>query len=88
VLSCGDQEPLRKELAKRRNADERNLRNRLQRAIEERDLPAGANTATLARLVGSVNLGFAVQAAAGATRAELVRAAQSFLSTWPPSTSL
>jgi AcrR family transcriptional regulator len=87
VLSCGDQDHLRRELAKRRAVDVTNLRKRFQRAIDEGDLPADANPRTLVGLVGTVNMGFAVQAAAGAKRPELVRAAKAFLSTWPPPTN-
>jgi len=84
VLSCGGQEHLRRELARRRGIDVTNLRKRFQRAIDEGDLPADADPRTLVGLVGTVNMGFAVQAANGAKRPELVRAARAFLSTWPP----
>ena len=87
VLSCGGQEDIREDLARRRDVDETNLRRRFQRALAERDLPTGSDPATLARYVGTLNLGLAVQAAAGASRAELTRVADAILAAWPPSPS-
>jgi hypothetical protein len=84
VLSCGDQAHIREDLAARRAVDELNLRKRFQRAVAEGDLPDRADPATLARYIGTLNLGLAVQAAAGASRAELTRVAQSVLAAWPP----
>jgi len=86
VMSCGDQQSLRRDLIRRRKVDVTNLQRRFRRAIAEGDLPPDANAATLVSLVGTVNMGIAVQAAAGATRAQLTRTVKSFLATWPPPT--
>ena len=53
----------------------RHLRDRFERAVRERDLPAGTDCATLARYVATVLHGLAVQSASGATEAELRRVA-------------
>jgi AcrR family transcriptional regulator len=84
VLSCGEpSSALRRELTTRRASDDAALRRRFERAIAERDLPADADASALARFVATVNFGIAVQAAAGASRAELRRVVQTVLSTWP-----
>jgi AcrR family transcriptional regulator len=84
MLSCGDPaDPLRREMTAGRATSERALRKRFQRAIADGDLPAGADPAALARFVGTVNFGLSIQAAAGATRAELVRVVKTALNAWP-----
>lgn len=66
-------DPIRRDLTARRIAGESALRERLKRAISDRDLPADANAGDLARYVATVIYGMAVQAASGATRKELQR---------------
>ena len=84
ALTCGDDaQPARKELAARRAAAEAALRQRLERAREEGDLPAGADPADLAKYVVTVLHGMSVQAAGGATREELLRVAETALRAWP-----
>ena len=84
ALACGgDAEPVRRELALRRVAGQKALGVRLKRAKAEGDLPADANPAELARYVATVLHGMSVQAASGATRAELLRVAQTALRAWP-----
>ena len=84
ALTCGDSaEPARKELASRRAAGEAALRRRLERARDEGDLPPGADPADLARYVVTVLHGMAVQAAGEASRAQLVRVAETALRAWP-----
>ncbi|MGH8809369.1 MAG: TetR/AcrR family transcriptional regulator [Noviherbaspirillum sp.] len=86
VLSCREaSNTIRKEVAKRRNAGEAAIRQRFKRAIAEGDLPADANAADLARYVATVMYGMAVQAASGASRAELQRVIQIALRDWPES---
>jgi AcrR family transcriptional regulator len=84
ALACGgDAEPVRRELALRRAAGEAAIRQRLKRAKTEGDLPLDANPADLARYVATVLHGMSVQAAGGATRAELQRVAQTALRALP-----
>lgn len=84
ALACGeDAEPMREELASRRAAGEAALRERLERAKREGDLPARADPGDLARYVMTVGNGLAVQAAGGATRDELRRVVKLALRAWP-----
>jgi AcrR family transcriptional regulator len=84
ALSCGKAaDPIRRELISRRKAGETALRRRFKRGISEGDLPADANAADLARYVATVVHGLAVQAAGGASRAELRRVVETALRAWP-----
>ncbi|MEU4363622.1 TetR/AcrR family transcriptional regulator [Promicromonospora sp. NPDC023987] len=60
------------------------LRHRIQRAVDEGDLPADADAGRLARYIMTVSFGIAVQAAGGVSRAELQEVAETALSDWPP----
>ncbi len=71
------------ELCARRAANEKAVRDRLKRAKTEGDLPKDADPAALARYVATVTQGMAVQAAGGATRAELRRVAETALRAFP-----
>jgi AcrR family transcriptional regulator len=84
ALACGDgAEAIRDDLILRRDAGEKAVRQRFQRAQAEGDLPADANPADLARYVVTIIQGIAVQAAGGATRNELRRVVQTALRAWP-----
>lgn len=84
ALACGDSGTLmRHEMTARRAQGEAILRERFARAVAERDLPAGTDPGTLARFAVTVAHGMAVQAAGGATRAELLRVADMALALWP-----
>jgi AcrR family transcriptional regulator len=84
ALACGDSaDHLRRELAKRRAASEAALRERFQRAVAECDLPPSSDPAALAGYVVTVCHGMAVQAAGGASRAELTRVAAMAMQAWP-----
>ncbi len=68
ALACGEEaETVRRELAQLRQATVTALRERLERAVDDGDLPAGTDCATLARYVATVLNGLAVQSASGAT---------------------
>jgi hypothetical protein len=54
---------------------ERQLAQRFERAVSEQDLVATADPVILAKLVMTVHQGMAVQAASGATQAELFNVA-------------
>jgi AcrR family transcriptional regulator len=84
ALACSETgEPIKKELITRRAAGEAALRQRLERAAVENDLPPGANPADLARYIATVCQGMAVQAASGATGAQLKAVAATALQGWP-----
>ena len=74
---------IRQELNSRRAAGETAIRKRLRRAKSEGDLPPDASPADLARYITTVMHGMAVQAAGGASRAELQRVVRMALRAWP-----
>jgi AcrR family transcriptional regulator len=89
ALACGEAaESVRRELAGRRLAVEAALRERFERAVVEGDLPADARPADLARYFVAVMHGMSVQAAGGASRAELRRVAALALRAWPVTSTL
>ncbi|MBB4688229.1 TetR/AcrR family transcriptional regulator [Amycolatopsis jiangsuensis] len=61
------------------------LRERFRRAVEEGDLPAGADPELIARYLMTLAHGLAVQAASGAACEDLQRVADAALRNWPPS---
>jgi AcrR family transcriptional regulator len=72
ALAAGEEaETVRQELAQLRQAIVQTLRERFKRAVQEGDLPAKTDCATLARYTATVLGGLAVQAASGATEKEL-----------------
>ena len=84
ALACGEAaESVRRELVSRRLADEAAIRERFERAMSDGDLPVDSHPADLARYVVAVLHGIAVQAASGASRAELRRVAEMALRAWP-----
>ncbi|HEY2756819.1 MAG TPA: TetR/AcrR family transcriptional regulator [Pseudolabrys sp.] len=84
ALSCGDAaEPIKEELCFRRVAEEVALRHRLERAVEEGDLPRHINVAGLARYIATVSQGMAVQAAGTATRKDLHAVVDAVMQGWP-----
>ena len=82
ALACGSASA-QKEVAARRAAAEVALRRRLQRAKREGDLPKDSDPGELARYAMTVVRGMTVQAAGGASRAQLHRVAQIALRAWP-----
>jgi AcrR family transcriptional regulator len=84
VAGAGDHAKcIRDELCKRRAANEKMIRERLKRAKAEGDLPTDADPAALSRYIATVSEGMAVQAAGGATRAELRRIVETAMAAWP-----
>lgn len=84
LLVCADpDDPLHQELAERQAAGELAIRDRFERAVSEGDLPPDADPAVLARFVVTVNFGLSVQAASGASRAELLQIVQTALQACP-----
>jgi AcrR family transcriptional regulator len=74
---------IRKELSLRRAAAETAVFRRLERARAEGELPARVDVSQLARYFLTVLWGLSVQAAGGATRAQLQSVAQLSLRCWP-----
>jgi AcrR family transcriptional regulator len=66
-----------------RKAFEQIVRERLQRARHDGDLPKTVNPTDLAKYIGTIWTGLAVQAASGATRSELSRIIDLALKTMP-----
>jgi AcrR family transcriptional regulator len=84
ALACGEEaEPVRRELARLRQAMVAMLRERFERAVREGDLPGGTDCATRARYVATVLNGLAIQAASGATETELRQVAAMAMQAWP-----
>ncbi|HZR28886.1 MAG TPA: TetR/AcrR family transcriptional regulator [Terriglobales bacterium] len=84
ALACGKEaDCIRRELISRRAAGEVEIYKRLKRAKADGDLPPDSNPADLARFIATMSQGIAVQAAGGATRAELERVVQTALRAWP-----
>ena len=80
ALAAGESSDcIRRELAAHREAGVAALRKRFERARADGDLPRGADPGDLARYVTTVAHGLAVQAASGATRAELTRVVRTAL---------
>ena len=85
ALCCGDTaETIRQELMARRAKGEDDLRRRLQRSLDEGDLPKDTSPDDLARYICAILQGMAVQAIGGATRDDLRRVAELTLRNWPP----
>jgi AcrR family transcriptional regulator len=70
-------------LAQRRRANQEAIQDRFQQGIEDGDLPAGTDTASLARYISTVSHGISVQASGGASREQLLEVAQLALATIP-----
>jgi len=86
ALACGKEaESIKRELCARRCEGEAKLRERLERAKAEGDLPEDADPTTLARYIATVVQGMSVQAAGGASRTDLLAVADMVLKSWPVS---
>lgn len=77
--------PVRKHLERVRAAAEQAVCNRLELAIAQKDLPSSVNPAKLARFLMTVVWGMSVQAAGGASRAQLEEVAAIAMKSWPTS---
>ena len=84
ALACGEEaEPVRRELARLRQAAVTAFRERFERAVQDGDLPKGTDCAGLARYVATVLNGLAVQAASGATEKDLRLVSALAMQAWP-----
>ncbi|MEV4129831.1 TetR/AcrR family transcriptional regulator [Nocardia sp. NPDC049707] len=86
ALATGAQSAqVREELATRRRAAQVQLRERFEKACAEGDLASDVDVDALARSIWATTYGLAVQAASGATAAELSCAVDMALAGWPES---
>ena len=77
ALACGtDADPVKQAMIELRKSGEAAIKRRLQQAQSEGELPAEIQPADFARYLSSVMAGLCIQAANGATKAELRRAAE------------
>ena len=83
LVSGDTAHPIRDLLADWRQGAVDLLRERFQRAVDDRDLPAEADPALLARYLITVSNGIAVQAATGVGPEELAQVADAALRNWP-----
>jgi len=74
---------IRDELVTRRATGEAMLRERLERGIAEGEIPPELDPADYARYIMTVLEGMSVQAAGGASRADLHKVAEMTLRNWP-----
>lgn len=84
ALACGDEaQPVRLELAARRQQIEVIFRQRFERAIAEGDLPSGTSPTNLAAYIATVLQGMSVQSSGGASREALLGIAEMALKAFP-----
>lgn len=83
-VACGEEaQSIRDEVHARGKLAKRALIERMERAKEEGDLPPDVDIEGLTGLLYTIMQGMAVQAGAGATRAELERLIEASLAMWP-----
>ena len=83
LVGPDERDPLREVTRARRASLTEAIRERLERALGEGDLPSGSNAPALARYVAAVMRGMAVEAASGASGAELNQIVDVATSAWP-----
>jgi AcrR family transcriptional regulator len=84
ALACGEAaDSVRRQLVARRAAMETAFRERFRRAASEGDLRSDVDCGNLARYFATVMHGMAVQAAGGASRADLLGVAAAAMRAWP-----
>jgi AcrR family transcriptional regulator len=71
------------ELSRLRTRSRRQMQERFKQAVEEGELPAGTNVASLARFYATVIHGMSTQRVDGATRSELLATAELAMAAWP-----
>ena len=84
ALACGSSaEPMKQAMIEWRKQGESDIQKRLQRARREGDLAKGVNPGDLARYISTVLTGLGIQAANGATKAEMTRLVDMVLRSTP-----
>ena len=77
ALACGtDAEPVKQVMIERRKEGETALKSRIQRAQQEGELDSEIDPADFARYISILVTGLFIQAANGATRAEMIRSVE------------
>jgi len=83
-VACGSEaESIREQVVARSAVAKKALLDRFERAKSDGDLPADADPQGLSSYLTAVMQGMAVQAGAGASRAELERLVETSLALWP-----
>jgi len=83
-VACGaEADSIRADLMERRQSSQRALCERMQRARDEGDLPAGTDVDGLCAYLGAILQGMAVQAGSGATKPQLEALVETSLAMWP-----
>ena len=85
LVGSDESDPLRRETRDRRARLREAIRERLERALAEGDLPARADPEALARYIVAVMRGMAVEAASGAKGRELHQIVDTAIGAWPAS---
>lgn len=85
LASGPEADPIRSELKLKRAAAEAAVRRRFEFAVQHGDLPDDVDPARLARFVITIIWGLSVQAAGGATRAQMKEVTELALQRWPSS---
>lgn len=75
-------EPVREHLAEYRRRDVETLRRRLDRGVDDGDLPKGTDTAGIAAFYGTVHDGLSITARDGASREELTAIVDRAMAAW------
>jgi AcrR family transcriptional regulator len=84
ALACGSgAEPAKQAMIEWRKHGEADIQRRLQQARKEGDLPKHVNPGDLARYVSTLLTGLGVQAANGATKADMTRVVEMALRSMP-----
>lgn len=83
LVASDEGESIRKEIAGLRNGGTTQVRERLERALREGDLPASTDVQTLTLFLVSIMNGIAVQANSGRSSEELNCVVDLALSVWP-----
>jgi AcrR family transcriptional regulator len=83
LASSDAAEPVRKAVRRFHATAEAAIRERFERAATERDVPRGVDPVSLARYLWAVHTGIAVQAAGGATAAQLGEIVEVVMRNWP-----
>lgn len=83
LVASTEAAPIRKDMAALRDGGTTQIRERLERALREDDLPPGTNVQALTLFLVSVMNGIAVQASNGHSREALNQVAELALRIWP-----
>jgi AcrR family transcriptional regulator len=85
LVGSDETDPLRRETRNRRARLREAIRERLERALADGDLPEGADPEALARYLVTVMRGMAVEAASGTRERELHQIVDMAMHVWPES---